>query len=157
MSKCSVSLTVVLVAAVCVAHAQERIKMCGRELIRLAVSSCGNSRLRRSLADVELGQYQHTSHCEYCQTSGAFIESRSLLRLLELYWTYRDKVGVLSKKLHISRVPSKSQISLPLLRGPECLLGGALGYRGSLCQSRDWWGEGCFLRGSSLVPCVFSD
>lgn len=66
-AKCSVSLTVVLVAAVCVAHAQERIKMCGRELIRLAISSCGNSRLRRSLADVELGQHQHASHCEYYQ------------------------------------------------------------------------------------------
>uniref|UniRef100_A0A3B5PPH8 Insulin-like 3 n=1 Tax=Xiphophorus maculatus TaxID=8083 RepID=A0A3B5PPH8_XIPMA len=25
-------------------QAQDRIKMCGRELIRLAVSSCGNSR-----------------------------------------------------------------------------------------------------------------
>lgn len=56
---------VVLVAAVCVVHAQERIKMCGRELIRLAVSSCGNSRLRRSIPDVELGQDQYTSHCEY--------------------------------------------------------------------------------------------
>ncbi|XP_049889516.1 insulin-like 3 (Leydig cell) [Epinephelus moara] len=60
--KCLVSLMVVLVAAVCVVHAQERIKMCGRELIRLAVSSCGNSRLRRSIPDVELGQRQYTSH-----------------------------------------------------------------------------------------------
>uniref|UniRef100_A0A0F8CD03 Insulin n=1 Tax=Larimichthys crocea TaxID=215358 RepID=A0A0F8CD03_LARCR len=60
-AKCLVSLMVVLVAAVCVAHAQERIRMCGRELIRLAVSSCGNSRLRRSIPDIEL-QHQYTSH-----------------------------------------------------------------------------------------------
>ncbi|XP_054478640.1 insulin-like 3 (Leydig cell) [Anoplopoma fimbria] len=60
--KCLVSLMVVLVAAVCVVHAQERIKMCGRELIRLAVSSCGNSRLRRSIPDVELGQHQYNFH-----------------------------------------------------------------------------------------------
>uniref|UniRef100_A0A8C4ERF8 Insulin n=1 Tax=Dicentrarchus labrax TaxID=13489 RepID=A0A8C4ERF8_DICLA len=52
-AKCLVSLMVVLLVAVCVTHAQERIKMCGRELIRLAVSSCGNSRLRRSILDVE--------------------------------------------------------------------------------------------------------
>ncbi|XP_042353088.1 insulin-like 3 (Leydig cell) [Plectropomus leopardus] len=61
-AKCVVSLMVVLVAAVCVAHAQERIKMCGRDLIRLAVSSCGSSRLRRSIPDVDLGQHQYTSH-----------------------------------------------------------------------------------------------
>ncbi|XP_070701906.1 insulin-like 3 (Leydig cell) [Pempheris klunzingeri] len=60
-AKCLVSLMVVLVAADCVVHAQERIKMCGRELIRLAVSSCGNSRLRRSIPDVKLGQHQYTS------------------------------------------------------------------------------------------------
>ncbi|XP_069568697.1 insulin-like 3 (Leydig cell) [Brachyistius frenatus] len=58
-AKCLVSLMVVLVAAVCLVHAQERIKMCGRELIRLAVSSCGNSRLRRSIPDVDLGQQEH--------------------------------------------------------------------------------------------------
>ncbi|XP_051259474.1 insulin-like 3 (Leydig cell) [Dicentrarchus labrax] len=58
-AKCLVSLMVVLLVAVCVTHAQERIKMCGRELIRLAVSSCGNSRLRRSILDVE---HQYTSH-----------------------------------------------------------------------------------------------
>ncbi|XP_019962837.2 insulin-like 3 (Leydig cell) [Paralichthys olivaceus] len=52
------SLLVVLVAAVCAVHAQERIKMCGRELIRLAVSACGNSRLRRDIPDVELDQHQ---------------------------------------------------------------------------------------------------
>lgn len=63
-AKCLVSLMVVLVAAVCVVHAQERIKMCGRELIRLAVSSCGNSRLRRSIPDVEWRQRQYT-HCKY--------------------------------------------------------------------------------------------
>ncbi|XP_034559224.1 insulin-like 3 (Leydig cell) [Notolabrus celidotus] len=55
-------LMLVLVAAGCAADAQERIKMCGRELIRLAVSSCGNSRLRRSILDVESDQdqYSHT-------------------------------------------------------------------------------------------------
>ncbi|XP_038575325.1 insulin-like 3 (Leydig cell) [Micropterus salmoides] len=63
-AKCLVSLMVVLVAAVCVVHTQERIKMCGRELIRLAVSSCGNSRLRRSIPDVELGQHRYISHWE---------------------------------------------------------------------------------------------
>ncbi|KAM6989291.1 insulin-like 3 (Leydig cell) [Tautogolabrus adspersus] len=60
-AKCLVSLMLMLVAAGCVVHAQERIKMCGRELIRLAVSSCGNSRLRRSLLDVELEQNQYSS------------------------------------------------------------------------------------------------
>ncbi|XP_013875812.1 relaxin-3 [Austrofundulus limnaeus] len=35
--------------------------MCGRELIRLAVSTCGNSRLRRSILDTELGEDHHTS------------------------------------------------------------------------------------------------
>uniref|UniRef100_A0A3Q3FBW4 Insulin n=1 Tax=Labrus bergylta TaxID=56723 RepID=A0A3Q3FBW4_9LABR len=56
-AKCLVSLMLMLVAAGYVVHAQERIKMCGRDLIRLAVSSCGNSRLRRSMPDVELEQY----------------------------------------------------------------------------------------------------
>uniref|UniRef100_A0A672J1E4 Insulin-like 3 n=1 Tax=Salarias fasciatus TaxID=181472 RepID=A0A672J1E4_SALFA len=49
-------------AAASVVHAQDRIKMCGRELIRLAVSSCGNSRLRRSVPDswavTELDQHR---------------------------------------------------------------------------------------------------
>ncbi|RVE61054.1 hypothetical protein OJAV_G00167080 [Oryzias javanicus] len=53
-----VSVLVVLVAAVCAVHAQERIKMCGRDLIRLAVSYCGNPRNRRSLPDAELDQHQ---------------------------------------------------------------------------------------------------
>ncbi|KAM4727696.1 insulin-like 3 (Leydig cell) [Anableps anableps] len=55
------SLLVVLLAPVCLAHGQDRIKMCGRELIRLAVSSCGNSRLRRSIPDTELSQKQLTT------------------------------------------------------------------------------------------------
>lgn len=63
-AKCLATLTVVLVAAVCAAHGQERIKMCGRELIRLAVSSCGNSRLRRSIPDLEPGQNQYSTHCK---------------------------------------------------------------------------------------------
>ncbi|XP_007573854.1 PREDICTED: relaxin-3-like [Poecilia mexicana] len=51
-------LLVVLLAAAQLGQAQDRIKMCGRELIRLAVSSCGNSRLRRSILDSELSQQQ---------------------------------------------------------------------------------------------------
>ncbi|XP_029380598.1 insulin-like 3 (Leydig cell) [Echeneis naucrates] len=51
---------VVLVAAASLVDAQERIKICGRELIRLAVSSCGNSRLRRSIPYEEPGQHQLT-------------------------------------------------------------------------------------------------
>uniref|UniRef100_A0A3Q4G152 Insulin-like 3 n=1 Tax=Neolamprologus brichardi TaxID=32507 RepID=A0A3Q4G152_NEOBR len=60
-ARCLVSLVAVLVAAVCVAHAQERIKICGRELIRLAVSSCGSSRARRSIPDLgrKKNQYLH--------------------------------------------------------------------------------------------------
>ncbi|XP_043988917.1 insulin-like 3 (Leydig cell) [Gambusia affinis] len=54
-------LLVVLLAAARLAQAQDRIKMCGRELIRLAVSSCGNSRLRRSILDPELSQQQLTT------------------------------------------------------------------------------------------------
>ncbi|XP_041805934.1 insulin-like 3 (Leydig cell) [Chelmon rostratus] len=60
-AKSLLSLMVLLVAAVSVVRAQERIRMCGRELIRLAVSSCGNSRLRRSIPDAQLGQHQYTS------------------------------------------------------------------------------------------------
>lgn len=57
-AKCLVVLMVMLEGVMCTSEDQERIKMCGRDLIRLAVSSCGNSRLRRSLPDVE------DSHCE---------------------------------------------------------------------------------------------
>ncbi|CAJ1071828.1 insulin-like 3 (Leydig cell) [Xyrichtys novacula] len=57
-AKFLLSLMLVLVATGCVADAQERIKMCGRELIRLAVSYCGNSRLRRSIDEEPVqGQY----------------------------------------------------------------------------------------------------
>uniref|UniRef100_A0A673CE40 Insulin-like 3 n=1 Tax=Sphaeramia orbicularis TaxID=375764 RepID=A0A673CE40_9TELE len=59
-AKCLLSLMVVLVAAGCAVHAHDRIKICGRELIRLAVSSCGNPRLRRSLSDIELQQHHFT-------------------------------------------------------------------------------------------------
>ncbi|KAM9719991.1 insulin-like 3 (Leydig cell) [Menidia menidia] len=60
-AKFVVYVTVVLVAEVYLVHAQDRIKMCGRDLIRLAVSSCGNSRLRRSILDIEHGQHQYTT------------------------------------------------------------------------------------------------
>uniref|UniRef100_A0A3P8VY88 Insulin-like 3 n=1 Tax=Cynoglossus semilaevis TaxID=244447 RepID=A0A3P8VY88_CYNSE len=46
------TLILILWAAVCVVHTQD-IKMCGRELVRLAVSTCGNSRLRRSVSTEE--------------------------------------------------------------------------------------------------------
>ncbi|KAF7223215.1 insulin-like 3 (Leydig cell) [Nothobranchius furzeri] len=59
-AKSLLSLMVVLLAAATLAHTEDRIKMCGRELIRLAVSTCGNSRLRRSIPDPGLGQHQHT-------------------------------------------------------------------------------------------------
>uniref|UniRef100_A0AAQ5ZHH0 Insulin-like domain-containing protein n=1 Tax=Amphiprion ocellaris TaxID=80972 RepID=A0AAQ5ZHH0_AMPOC len=66
MSKCLVSLMVLLVAAVAVVGAQERTKMCGRELIRLAVSACGNSWLRRSIPDIDLSRHPDiTFRCEY--------------------------------------------------------------------------------------------
>uniref|UniRef100_H3D0F9 Insulin n=1 Tax=Tetraodon nigroviridis TaxID=99883 RepID=H3D0F9_TETNG len=55
-AKSLVMLLVVLETAVCTTDSQERIKMCGRDLIRLAVSSCGNSRLSRSLSEVEGSQ-----------------------------------------------------------------------------------------------------
>lgn len=64
-ARCLVSLVAVLVAAVCVAHAQERIKICGRELIRLAVSSCGSSRARRSILDLGLEKNQNAPLCKY--------------------------------------------------------------------------------------------
>ncbi|XP_063742645.1 insulin-like 3 (Leydig cell) isoform X2 [Eleginops maclovinus] len=41
-------------------QADERIQMCGRDLIRLAVSHCGNSRLRRSIPYVQLEKQQYT-------------------------------------------------------------------------------------------------
>ncbi|XP_037538019.1 insulin-like peptide INSL5 [Nematolebias whitei] len=56
-----VCVLVVLLAEVCVVHTEDRIKMCGRELIRLAVSTCGNSRLRRSISDTAMGQDHHTT------------------------------------------------------------------------------------------------
>ncbi|KAM9845086.1 insulin-like 3 (Leydig cell) [Aulostomus maculatus] len=67
-----------LVAAVCLGQAQEKIKMCGRELIRLAVSSCGNSRLRRSLLDGEAPDHPHTSHWDLdASTEGVHMPSHS--------------------------------------------------------------------------------
>ncbi|XP_017286838.1 insulin-like 3 (Leydig cell) [Kryptolebias marmoratus] len=60
-AKCLVCVLVVVLAEVCVVRAEDRIKMCGRELIRLAVSTCGNSRLRRSIPNKEVGQDQHTT------------------------------------------------------------------------------------------------
>uniref|UniRef100_A0A3Q1F9J2 Insulin-like 3 n=1 Tax=Acanthochromis polyacanthus TaxID=80966 RepID=A0A3Q1F9J2_9TELE len=69
-AKCLVSLMVLLVAAVAVVGAQERIKMCGRELIRLAVSSCGNSRLRRSIPDIDLSRHPDvTFRCDVLSES----------------------------------------------------------------------------------------
>lgn len=64
--KCLVVLLVVLEAAGCTTDTQERIKMCGRDLIRLAVSSCGNSRLRRSVPDVKEGRRKSTYQFTRC-------------------------------------------------------------------------------------------
>ncbi|XP_067331473.1 insulin-like 3 (Leydig cell) [Channa argus] len=59
-----VCLMMMLVAGMCADHTQDRIKMCGRELIRLAVSSCGNTWLGRNIPDTELGQHQDIPHWE---------------------------------------------------------------------------------------------
>ncbi|KAL3988299.1 multipile epidermal growth factor-like domains protein 8 [Sarotherodon galilaeus] len=77
-SRCLVSLVAVLVAAVCVAHAQERIKMCGRELIRLAVSSCGSSRVRRSIPDLGLGKNQYASLWEQISSTEEYLASEAV-------------------------------------------------------------------------------
>ncbi|XP_031587858.1 insulin-like 3 (Leydig cell) [Oreochromis aureus] len=77
-ARCLVSLVAVLVAAVCVAHAQERIKMCGRELIRLAVSSCGSSRVRRSIPDLGLGKNQYASLWEQISSTEEYLASEAV-------------------------------------------------------------------------------
>ncbi|XP_026006426.1 insulin-like 3 (Leydig cell) [Astatotilapia calliptera] len=74
-ARCLVSLVVVLVAAVCVAHAQERIKICGRELIRLAVSSCGSSRARRSILDLGLEKNQYAPLWEQISSTEEYLTS----------------------------------------------------------------------------------
>ncbi|XP_005920724.1 insulin-like 3 (Leydig cell) [Simochromis diagramma] len=74
-ARCLVSLVAVLVAAVCVAHAQERIKICGRELIRLAVSSCGSSRARRSIPDLGLEKNQYAPLWEQISSTEEYLTS----------------------------------------------------------------------------------
>lgn len=64
VAKCQVCVMLAVVAAACASQDQERIKMCGRELIRLAVSACGSSRLRRSVPDVGPNQHQYSYYCE---------------------------------------------------------------------------------------------
>ncbi|XP_008331917.1 insulin-like 3 (Leydig cell) [Cynoglossus semilaevis] len=64
------TLILILWAAVCVVHTQD-IKMCGRELVRLAVSTCGNSRLRRSVLDKDLAPYQLTPNLDEVSTEEA--------------------------------------------------------------------------------------
>ncbi|XP_072296390.1 insulin-like 3 (Leydig cell) [Eucyclogobius newberryi] len=49
---------VVVVGLVVEAEGQENIKMCGRDLIRHAVSYCGNSRLKRAVLTLEGPQQQ---------------------------------------------------------------------------------------------------
>lgn len=140
-TKCLVSLMVVLVAAVCVAHAQERIKMCGRELIRLAVSSCGNSRLRRSILDLDVDQHQYTAHCEYCQTLSVAVTPVSHISdyclisyrtstTPELSPAVRLMIASLNSEVFQQKVAHFQGLVLtpdvsPLLRGPGCLHGGA--------------------------------
>ncbi|KAM7400915.1 hypothetical protein PAMA_005216 [Pampus argenteus] len=70
-AKCVLFLMAVLVASACAVQAQERIKMCGRDLIRLAVSSCGNSRLRRSIQDVQPEKHQFTSQLDQIASTDA--------------------------------------------------------------------------------------
>uniref|UniRef100_A0A3Q3IBL8 Insulin-like 3 n=1 Tax=Monopterus albus TaxID=43700 RepID=A0A3Q3IBL8_MONAL len=53
------------VAATGVIHAQDKIKMCGRELIRLAVSSCGNTRFIRSTSDIPVGHHHYENQAVY--------------------------------------------------------------------------------------------
>ncbi|XP_006786818.1 insulin-like 3 (Leydig cell) [Neolamprologus brichardi] len=74
-ARCLVSLVAVLVAAVCVAHAQERIKICGRELIRLAVSSCGSSRARRSIPDLGRKKNQYAPLWEQISSTEEYLTS----------------------------------------------------------------------------------
>lgn len=64
VAKCLVCVMLVVVAAACASQDQERIKMCGREFIRLAVSTCGSSRLRRSVPIVGPNQHKYSHHCE---------------------------------------------------------------------------------------------
>ncbi|KAM3604671.1 uncharacterized protein V6R79_014600 [Siganus canaliculatus] len=63
------SLLVLLEAAAALVQAQDRVKMCGRDLIRLAVTSCGNSRLRRSIQDVDPEELQHRPHWDQAAAS----------------------------------------------------------------------------------------
>ncbi|KAM9789815.1 insulin-like 3 (Leydig cell) [Neosynchiropus ocellatus] len=60
-AKCLPSVLVLLVVAACAAQTEVRFKMCGRELIRMTVSTCGNSRLKRSVLNGEEGRPTHTS------------------------------------------------------------------------------------------------
>ncbi|XP_045549721.1 insulin-like 3 (Leydig cell) [Salmo salar] len=60
-AKCLVSLVVVLMVGVYGTHGQDaRVKLCGREFIRMVVTSCGSSRLKRSTP--ELGQHPVNHH-----------------------------------------------------------------------------------------------
>ncbi|KAK6302457.1 hypothetical protein J4Q44_G00268120 [Coregonus suidteri] len=59
-AKCLVSLMVVPMVAVYGTQGQDtRVKLCGREFIRMVVTSCGSPRLKRSAPD--LGQH-HVNH-----------------------------------------------------------------------------------------------
>ncbi|XP_034039424.1 insulin-like peptide INSL5 [Thalassophryne amazonica] len=60
-AKCLQPAVLLLVAAVCLLDAQDSIKMCGRDLIRLAVSSCGNSRVSRSVSKDNSDWHAETS------------------------------------------------------------------------------------------------
>ncbi|XP_075875843.1 insulin-like 3 (Leydig cell) [Nelusetta ayraudi] len=61
-AKCLAYVMLVVVAAACASQGQERIKMCGREFIRLALSTCGSSRLRRSVPDAEANHHRYSYH-----------------------------------------------------------------------------------------------
>lgn len=182
-AKCLASLMVVLVAAVCVAHAQERIRMCGRELIRLAVSSCGNSRLRRSILDLDVDRHQHTAHCEYGHTSGVVVTPVShisyyclisyriyntptlnsrliwltfrIIYCTPLYHSLNPTMYFFPLGLHKKFWAHFQQ--LVLTPDVSSLLRGPGCLHGGASHRRGWWRVGYFLLGSSLVRQVRSD
>ncbi|XP_028449738.1 insulin-like 3 (Leydig cell) isoform X3 [Perca flavescens] len=98
-----VPLMVVLVAAVGEARAQDRIKICGRDLIRLAVTSCGNSRVRRSILDADLAQRQYASHWG----QDAFAEEHQATEAAPIPPESDGEKGVFSLAPHWYTLPSR--------------------------------------------------
>ncbi|KAM8838399.1 insulin-like 3 (Leydig cell) [Synchiropus picturatus] len=81
-AKCLLSVLVLLVVADRAAQTEVRFKMCGRELIRMTVSTCGNSRLKRSVLNGEEGRptppHSDGDHIDATEKHGSlFIPSQS--------------------------------------------------------------------------------